>query len=128
MTTDAAPHRQSISALLDAPLDGADTFRSKVTTAPWETTPSAPAPAAESRLLTIAEAAEVVPLSVKQLYRVAARPDGPFRKVERRLMAYEADLHRWIREHPTGGGEAPAPADGDSFSDRVRRRRKGGAS
>jgi hypothetical protein len=127
MATSTA-HRQSISAQLDAGLDGAATFRSKVTTAPWETTPSAEAPAAESRLLTVAEAAEVVPLSAKQLYRVAARPDSPFRKVEGRLMAYEVELHRWIREHPTGGAEAPAAADGDSFADRVRRRRKGGAS
>lgn len=128
MNTDTTPHRQSISAQLDAPMPGAATFRSKVTTAPWETTPSAPAPAAESRLLTIAEAAEVVPLSAKQLYRVAARPDGPFRKVEGRLMAYEAELHRWIREHPTGAEPSPAADDGDSLADRVRRRRKGGAS
>jgi hypothetical protein len=121
----ATKHPTSISALLDAPAPGTVTFRPKVTTAPWE---DAPTPAAESRLLTIAEAAGVVPLSAKQLYRVAARPDSPFRKVEGRWVAYEDELHRWIKSHPTGDelSESSA-ADSDSLADRVRRRRKGGA-
>ena len=127
MTT-PTKHPGSITAAAAAPMPGAATFRSKVTTAPWEPAPSAQAPAAESRLLTIAEAAEVVPLSAKQRYRVAEREDGPFRKVEGRLMAYAADLHRWIREHPTGSKPAESPAPGDGLADRVRRRREGSAS
>jgi hypothetical protein len=79
-------------------------------------------------LLTVSQAAEIVPLSTKQLYRVAASADSPFRKVEGRLMTYETDLHRWIKRHPTGApAESPAAA-GDTLADRVRRRRKGGAS
>lgn len=117
-------HPGSITAALAAPMPGAATFRAKATAAPWE---DAPTPAAASRLLTIAEAAEVVPLSVKQLYRVADRADSPFRKVERRWMVYAAELHRWIGEHPTGSKPA-APAAGDTLADRVRRRREGGAA
>lgn len=129
MTTDTAPHRQSISAMLDAAAPGTATWRPETpAVAPWEPTPSAQAPAAESRLLTVPEAAEVVPLSVKQLYRVAKRADSPFRKVEGRLMAYEDALHRWIKAHPTGSKPAESPAAGDTLADRVRRRRKGGAS
>jgi hypothetical protein len=114
--------------MLDAPAPGTATFRPKATVAPWSPTPSAEAPADESRLLTVADAAAVVPLSAKQLYRVAASEGGPFRKVENRWMVYEADLHRWVREHPNGAESSPAADAGDSLADRVRRRRKGGAS
>lgn len=129
MPTATKQHPGSISAALSAPMPGAATFRPKVTVAPWEPTPSVPTPAAEPRLLTVTEAAQVVPLSTKQLYRVAEREDGPFRKVEGRLMAYEDALHRWIKSHPTGSKAAESPAaEGDSLADRVRRRRKGGAA
>jgi hypothetical protein len=127
MTT-ATKHPTSISAMLDAAASSPTIFRTKAADAarPWDAL--ADAPAAESALLTVAQAAAVVPLSVKQLYRVAKIAGGPFRKVEGRWMAYEADLHRWIKEHPTGErSEAPA-ADGDSLADRVRRRREGSAS
>jgi hypothetical protein len=133
MTTATKPHKpQSISALLDAPLGGAS-FQTKPTAPPWSSphpaADAAPAPAAEGRLLTVAEAAAETPLSAKQWYRVAEREDGPFRKVEGRLMAYEADLHNWIRKHPTGTKpDTGAAAAGDSLADRVRRRRNGGAS
>jgi hypothetical protein len=44
-------------------------------------------------------------------------------------MVYGEDLHRWIREHPTGGDPAASSVtDGDSLAERVRRRRKGGAA
>ncbi len=130
MTTANAPHSQSITALLDAAAADAATFRPKVTAPPWAAIEAAQMPAIESRLLTVAEAAEVVPLSTKQLYRVAERADSPFRKVEGRWMAYANELHRWIREHPTGSKPAESPAaDGDSLAARVRRRRReGGAS
>jgi hypothetical protein len=124
MTTATAPHRQSISALLDAAFADATTFRTKVLAPPWAAADEAPAPAAEPRLLTIADTAEVVPLSTKQLYRVAARADSPFRKVEGRLMAYEADLHRWIKSHPSGAEQSERRPGGDGLADRVRRRRK----
>jgi hypothetical protein len=122
----------SISAMLDAAMADAAVYRTKPCAPPWSApwdADEAPRAAAESRLLTIAEAAEVVPLSAKQLYRVAERADSPFRKVEGRLMAYEDELHRWIKAHPTGSKSAESPtADGDSLADRVRRRREGGAS
>lgn len=126
--TSPTKHPDSIAAALDAPMTGAAVWRSNASYPQWDDPPPDDA-AGESPLLTVAQAAEVVPLSAKQLYRVAARPDSPFRKVEGRLMAYADDLHRWIAEHPTGGELSKAPAaDGDSLADRVRRRRKGGAS
>lgn len=51
------------------------------------------------RILTVEESAGVVPLSARQLYRVARRGGGPFRKVEGRWMAYEDELHAWVRSH-----------------------------
>jgi hypothetical protein len=125
MTTATAPHRQSISALLDAASADAATFRCKAVAPPWAAAEVTPTLVAEPRLLTIAQAAEIVPLSVKQLYRVSARSDGPFRKIEGRLMAYEDDLHRWVRSYPTGleSSESRWPS-GDGLADRVRRRRK----
>lgn len=70
----------------------------------------------------------MVPLSTKQLYRVAKRADGPFRKVEGRLMAYEDALHCWIKKHPTGAEQSSPVAAGDSLAGRVRRRREESAS
>lgn len=58
-----------------------------------------PTPAPVSPLLSLADAAEVVPLSEKTLYRVAQSGSGPFRKVERRWMVYEDELHEWVRSH-----------------------------
>lgn len=122
----ATKHPASISATLDGAAAGAAVYRTGVRVPQWDDIPTATA--ADSRLLTIAEAAGVVPLSVKQLYRVAEREDGPFRKVENRWMAYEDELHRWIKAHPIGSKPDAPAADGDSLADRVRRRRKGGAS
>lgn len=67
------------------------------------------------RLLSLAEAAEVVPLSEKQLRRVATRkpepgiPASPFLKVEGRWMAYEDDLHEWVRASAEASAK-PTPA------------------
>lgn len=118
----------SISALLDAELPGVATFRCNPAAAPWATAEAKPS-RPEPRLLTIAQAAGIVPLSSKQLYRVAARADSPFRKVEGRLMVYADDLHRWIKSHPTGGEqfEARRPSGG-GLAERVRRRREDAAT
>lgn len=51
------------------------------------------------RILSLSEAAEIVPLSEKQLRRVAVRGGGPFRKIENRWMVYESELHGWVRSH-----------------------------
>ena len=80
-----------------------------------------------SRLLALTTIAEekIVPLSREQLYRVAKRSDGPFRQVEGRWMAYEDELHAWVREHPTGAGEsAGPPVRGGGLADRVRELRE----
>jgi len=127
MPTATAPHRQSISALLDAAFADAATFRCEAAAPPWAAAETV-APA-EPRLLTIAQAVEVVPLSSKQLYRVAARRGGPFRKVEGRLMAYENDLHRWVRSHPAGCEQSePRRPGGGGLADRVRQRREDAAT
>jgi hypothetical protein len=118
----------SISALLDAELPGAATFRCNPAAPPWAES-EAKASRSEPRLLTIVQAAEVVPLSSKQLYRVAARRGGPFRKVEGRLMAYEDDLHRWIKSHLSGGEQSePRRPRGGGLAERVRQRREDAAT
>ncbi|HKO37231.1 MAG TPA: hypothetical protein VJU14_02560 [Solirubrobacterales bacterium] len=71
------------------------------------------------RLLSLAEAAEQVPLSEKQLRRVATRkPEpgrvaSPFLKVEGRWMVYEDELHAWVKRRAEEDAEtaasAPAP-------------------
>jgi Helix-turn-helix domain len=50
-------------------------------------------------ILTLAQAADVVPLSEKTLRREARKGDGPFLKVANRWMVYEAELHAWVRTH-----------------------------
>ena len=96
----------------------AATFRPRVTTAPWAAA-ERPTPQPERRLLSLADAAVVVPLSQKTLYRVAQSGRGPFRKVEGRWMAYADDLHEWVRSHPMG------QASGASQLARKRPRRRG---
>lgn len=53
----------------------------------------------EDRILTLAQAAKVVPLSEQTLRREARKGDGPFVKVANRWMVYEAELHAWVRSH-----------------------------
>lgn len=81
---------------------------------------AAPPAKAQDRVLTLAEAAAVVPLSAKTLYRVAQRGEGPFRKVEGRWLVYETELHDWVRSH-RGQPAARRPAK------RSRSRRRGGS-
>lgn len=108
MPTATAPHSQSISALLDAASADAATFRCKAAAPPWAAS-EAPTPQSERRLLSLAGAAAVVPLSQKTLYRVAQSGRGPFRKVEGRWMVYADDLHEWVRSHPTGQASEASP-------------------
>lgn len=72
------------------------------------------------RILTIADAAKVVPLSEKTLGRVARRGDGPFLKIENRWMVYEAELHEWVKGHKRR-------RSGDELDPAPRPRRRGGS-
>lgn len=98
-TATATP--RSINALLDAALDGSATFWTKAAAPPWAAA-EVPTPQPQRRLLSLADAAEIVPLSQKTLYRVAQSGRGPFRKVEGRWMVYADDLQEWVCSHPTG--------------------------
>ena len=53
----------------------------------------------DDRILTLAEAAEVVPLSLKTLRREAPKEGSPFYKVANRWMVYRSELHAWVRSH-----------------------------
>jgi excisionase family DNA binding protein len=53
----------------------------------------------EERILSIEEAAAIVKLSERQLYRVAREGGGPFRKLQNRWRCYESELHAWFRSH-----------------------------
>lgn len=56
-----------------------------------------------SDILTIEQAAEVVPLSTKSLYRVAKTdPASPFRKRAGRWMVVREDLIAWVRDGERG--------------------------
>jgi hypothetical protein len=79
------------------------------------------------RILSIEEAAEILPLSTRQLYRVARREDGPFFKAEGRWMVYESELHDWVRSHKPRERANAATVDamplprrrGSSFSEKI---------
>ena len=105
--------------MLDAPMPGAATFRPRATAPPWAAGDADPAAAIDPPLLSLADAAEIVPLSQKALYRIAQSDTGPFRKVGNRWMVYADDLHEWVRSHPTGKASSAAP------SRRPRSRRRG---
>lgn len=53
----------------------------------------------EDAILSIEEAATILKLSERQLYRVAREGRGPFRKLEGRWRCYESELHEWVRSH-----------------------------
>lgn len=67
-----------------------------------------------SEVLSIEQAAEVTPLSVKSLYRIAKTdPSSPFRKRAGRWMVVKADLIAWIRAGECGEGKqtgSPMPS------------------
>lgn len=50
------------------------------------------------RVLSIKEAAEIMPLSKWALYRLAESGDSPFRKIAGKWMATEEDIVAWVRE------------------------------
>jgi excisionase family DNA binding protein len=79
------------------------------------------------RILSIEEAAEILKLSARQLYRVAREGRGPFRKIEGRWRCYESELHDWFRSHKPRERATAATVDamplprrrGSSFRDKV---------
>jgi hypothetical protein len=69
-------------------------------------------------LLSLAEAAVVVPLSEKTLRRAAQDEGPPFLKVKNRWMIFEDELHKWVRER---AAEAAAEDDPEPRRRRARR-------
>lgn len=64
-------------------------------------------------ILSIEEAAQIMPLSKTSLYRAAKEGDGPFRKLRGRWMAHESEISAWVREgergQPRGSSVDPMP-------------------
>ena len=80
----------------------------------------------KDRILTLSDAARIVPLSKTTLYRVAERggESSPFRKVEGRWLTVESDLIAWVR----GGHRPDSTERNESVADlmeEVRKRRRG---
>lgn len=83
------------------------------------------------KVLTIAEAAEILPLSKWTLYRLAERGEAPFRKRGGKWMAVEDDLLEWVRTGERGTRAAPMPdpmprarvSSFDQTMERIRRHR-----
>ena len=61
------------------------------------------------RVLSIDEAAEILPLSKWTLYRLANAGEVPFQKRGGRWMAVEDDLLEWIRQRPVRAKPMPDP-------------------
>lgn len=61
------------------------------------------------RVLSIKEAAEILPLSKWTLYRLAERGEAPFRKRAGKWMATEDDLIEWVRTGERGTTAKPMP-------------------
>jgi excisionase family DNA binding protein len=59
------------------------------------------------KVLSIAEAAKVLPLSRATLYQLAQSGEAPFRKRAGKWMATEADLIEWVRTGERGNRAAP---------------------
>jgi excisionase family DNA binding protein len=78
-------------------------------------------------LLTIEQAAEIVQLSPRQLYRAAREGRAPFFKPENRWRIYESELHAWVRSHAPRQRATAATVDamplprrrGSSFREKV---------
>jgi excisionase family DNA binding protein len=64
------------------------------------------------KVLTIAEAANLLPLSKWTLYRLAEAGEAPFRKRAGKWMAMEDDLIEWIRAGEKGSSREPTTARG----------------
>lgn len=58
------------------------------------------------KVLSIKEAAEIMPLSKWALYRLAESGESPFRKIAGKWMATEDDIVDWVRE-----GQLPTRAE-----------------
>ena len=61
------------------------------------------------RVLSIKEAAEIMPLSKWALYRLAESGDSPFRKIAGKWMATEEDIVAWVREGDLQERAKPMP-------------------
>lgn len=61
------------------------------------------------RVLSIDQAAEILPLSKWTLYRLAKAGEAPFHKRGGRWMAVEEDLLEWVRERPKRAEPMPDP-------------------
>lgn len=61
------------------------------------------------RVLSIKEAAEIMPLSKWALYRLAESGDSPFRKIAGKWMATEEDIVAWVREGQPSPKAKPMP-------------------
>jgi hypothetical protein len=64
--------------------------------------PKEPEESPTTRILSIEQAAEILPLSVSSLYREAPKPDSPFWKRAGRWMTTEPKLLEWVES-----GEKP---------------------
>jgi hypothetical protein len=65
------------------------------------------------RVLSIEQAVEETPWSLKSLYRIAPQPDSPFHKIQGRWVTTESDLLAWVRRGPkpkrSARSESPMP-------------------
>jgi len=71
------------------------------------------------RVLTLAQAAEIVPLSRSTLYRVAeaGADDCPFWKRGGRWLTIESDLFKWVREGERG--QSRPRSDRSKFDEKI---------
>lgn len=78
------------------------------------------------QILTLAQAAEVVPLSESMLYRLAQRGEAPFTKRGGKWMTVHSDLIAWVRSGPRGcrtsesADPMPTPRRGSRLRDQVK--------
>ena len=69
----------------------------------------------ESRILSIEQAAEMLPLSKWTLYRLAKAREAPFHKRGGRWMAVEQDLLEWVRGRPKRADPMPSSKNPEKF-------------
>lgn len=68
------------------------------------------------KVLTLNEAAEILPISERTLRRLVARGEGPFRKIGGRWLVMEDDLVDWVRTGEVRGNEPTADPMPDTLS------------
>jgi hypothetical protein len=60
------------------------------------------------RILDIEQAAAETPWSTSTLYRLAPKPESPFKKIQGRWVAVESDLIAFVRNAPKPKSRQPA--------------------